>query len=186
MKMVALVSHDRGKTWPDYMTIMDNSADRIIYWESKIIELKNDMLVAVAWVYNELTGKDLPNHYTISRDGGRTWLRPMSTGILGETMAVAELEGARILSVYRRMDKPGLWATVSHFENDSWINDKDYPLWGVQEMSLISKSASMVQDFNELKFGAPSVATLPDGSVFIAFWCYERMVSNIRWFRLRV
>jgi sialidase-1 len=101
-------------------------------------------------------------------------------------MAIAELSGGRIFSVYRRMDKPGLWATISHLEKDAWINEEDYPLWGTQEKSLTDKSGSMVQDFNELKFGAPAIAHLPGDALFVAFWCYEKMVSNIRWFKLKI
>jgi sialidase-1 len=186
MKMVALVSHDKGKTWPDYMSVMDRNEDKIIYWESKIIELKNGLLVAIAWTYDEKNGKDLPNHYTISRDGGKSWQVPVSINIHGETMAITELPDGRLIMVYRRMDKPGLWSTVSHLKNNEWINEKDYSLWGAQESGLTNKSDNMVQDFNELKFGAPCITLLPDNLVYVAFWCYEKMVSNIRWFKLRI
>ena len=186
MKMVALVSSDGGKTWPAYTNVMDGDADHIIYWESKIIELANNVLITVAWAYNEAQGKDLPNHYTISRDDGKTWLIPRSTNIQGQTMAIAALPDGRLLSVYRRIDKPGLWVTISRLDNDAWINEDEFPLWGSQEKSLMHKSDSMVQDFNELKFGAPCITVLPDNSVYVAFWCYEKMVSNIRWFKLIV
>jgi len=186
MKMIALVSSDAGKTWPEYTDVMNGNADHIIYWEGKIIELSNNILIAVAWAYNEIQGKDLPNQYTISHDGGKSWLVPQSTNIQGQTMAIAALHDGRLLSVYRRIDKPGLWVTVSRLDNDAWINEDEFPLWGSQETSLVHKSDSMVQDFNELKFGAPCITLLPDNSVYVAFWCYEKMVSNIRWFKIVV
>jgi hypothetical protein len=186
MKMIALVSYDEGNTWPEYIDVMNDNEDKIIYWESKIIELSNGFLVAVAWAYNEAQGKDLPNHYTISRDGGKTWLPPSSTHIQGQTMAIAELHDGHLLTVYRRIDKPGLWVTISKLENDAWINENEFPLWGSQETSLVHKSDSMVQDFNELKFGAPCITVLSDNCVYVTFWCYEKMVSNIRWFKLSV
>ena len=186
MKMVTLVSYDQGKSWPEYTDVMDGSLNNIIYWESKLVELSKGTLVAVAWAYDEVKGKDLPNHYTLSHDGGKTWLAPASTFIQGQTMALAELPDGRLLTVYRRMDKPGLWATISRLENDVWINEKDYSLWGAQEMNLVKKSDNMVQDFNELKFGAPCITILPDNSIYIAFWCYEKMVSNIRWLKFVV
>lgn len=184
MKMVALVSSDKGNTWPEYFDVMDRSEESIIFWEGKIIELSQGILLAVAWAYNERQGKDLPNQYTISRDGGKTWMVPASTNILGETMAIASPANGRVLAVYRRMDKPGLWMTIVRIEGDTWVNEKDVPLWGVQEQNLADKSDNMVTDFNELKFGAPCITILPDKSVHIAFWCYEKMVSNIRWFKL--
>lgn len=186
MKMIALVSYDEGKTWPEYVDVMDGNAQKIIYWESKIIELTDKTLVAIAWTYNEAQGKDLPNHYTISRDGGRTWLAPRSTGIQGETMAIVELHDGRLLSVYRRIDKLGLWITISRLENDEWIDEDEFPIWGSQEKSLTHQSDNMVHDFNELKFGAPCITLLPGNVVYIAFWCYEKLGSNIRWYKLIV
>ena len=186
MKMVALVSQDNGETWPEFINVMDRSKEKIIFWESKIIELSKGVLLAVAWAYDEGQGKDLPNQYTLSHDGGRTWLTPTSTNILGETMAITLAPDGKVLSVYRRMDKPGLWVTIVRIEGERWINEKEIPLWGAQEISLTNKSDNMVQDFNELKFGAPCITILPDKTVFISFWCYEKMVSNIRWFKLSV
>ena len=186
MKMVALISHDNGNTWPEYINVMDRNHEKIIFWESKIIELSEGELLAVAWAYDEKQGKDLPNQYTISHDGGKTWMSPSSTSILGETMAIASKSDDEILSVYRRMDKPGLWMTIVRIEGDSWKNEKEIPLWGAQELNLTDKSGNMVQDFNELRFGAPCITILPDKTVYIAFWCYEKMVSNIRWFKLDI
>lgn len=186
MKMIALVSYDKGNTWPEYLDVMDRSADNVIFLESKIIELANTMLVGVAWTYDEAQGKDLPNHYTLSRDGGKTWLPPLSTNIQGQTMAIAELNDGRLLCVYRRMDKPGLWVTIARLNNDAWISENEFPLWGSQTEAFTNQSDNIVHDFNELKFGAPCITSLPDNSVYIAFWCYEKMVSNIRWFKLIV
>jgi hypothetical protein len=186
MKMIALVSYDEGNTWPEYLDVMNGNADKTIYWESKIIELSNDVLVAVAWAYNEAQGKDLPNHYTISRDGGKIWLPPGSTQIQGQTMAITELHDGRLLTVYRRIDKPGLWVNISKLEHDAWVNEDEFPLWGSQANSLTHQSDNRVHDFNELKFGAPCITLLPDNLVYIAFWCYEKMVSNIRWFKIMV
>lgn len=186
MKMVCLVSSDQGKTWPDYIDVMNGSLKRIIYWESKIVELSNGTLVAVAWAYDEEHGIDLPNSYSLSYDGAKTWLDPTSTGINGQTISLIELPDRRLLTVYRRTDKPGLWATISRIEGDRWVNETDYSLWGGQEMSLMGRTDNIVQDFNDLKFGAPFISLLPNNTIYIAFWCYEKMVSNIRWLKFTI
>ena len=185
MKMIALISGDEGKSWPQYIEVMNGSAEAIIYWEGKIIELSDGRLLSVAWVYDEKKGVDLPNHFTISNNYGETWLKPASTNIQGQTMAITPLPGGKLLTVYRRMDKRGLWLTVTRLENDQWINEQDFLLWGgEQQIDRNNKPENMVHEFNELKFGAPCVTILPDNSVYIAFWCYEKMISNIRWFRI--
>ena len=188
MKAIALCSYDRGKTWPEYVDVMDRYADHVIYWEQKIIELDGDRLMSVAWGFNEAAGEDIPNQYAINEDGGRYFGPPQSTGLWGQTLTPIRLPDGRILCIYRRMDKPGLWANISRVKDDQWINETDAPLWGAKASGLLKKgpTENMAADFNVLKFGAPCAVLLPNGEVFVAFWCVEDCVSNIRWFRLRV
>lgn len=183
MKMIALVSRDQGRSWPEYLTVMDGNAQKIIYWEGKVIELKNGNLLSVSWAYNEGKGQDITNQYSLSYDGGRNWIDPASTGICGQTIAVAQLADGSLIVVYRRVDQPGLWAQIFEMEERKWKPIQDFCLWGGNGIDM-QKGNNMVADFNALKFGAPSIAQLADESVYIVFWCYEKMVSNIRWIKL--
>ena len=88
--------------------------------------------------------------------------------------------------VYRRMDRPGLWANLSHLEGDRWVNDDEAPIWGAGQQRLTGDSDNMVQNFQVLRFGAPCVLRLDDGTIFVAFWCYEDCVSVIRWYKLAI
>jgi sialidase-1 len=188
IKMIGIVSHDRGQTWPEYMDVMNEAGlgKKVYFWESKIVEFKDGRLLAVAWVYDDIAKKDRPNHYSLSKDGGKTWSQAASMGLQGQTLTPIVLDDNRILCVYRRMDKPGLWANLSHLDGDRWVNDSDLPLWGQQAQGLTSTSEDMVHNFNVLRFGAPCMTRLADGTIFVAFWCYEDCVSNIRWFKLEI
>lgn len=84
-------------------------------------------------------------------------------------MTIMQTPDGKILSIFRRMDKPGLWITISQLVGDKWLNEKNIPLWGVKVKSLTDKSDNQVHDFNVLKFGAPCVTILPDETVYIAF-----------------
>ena len=185
-RMVALVSYDLGKTWPEYMDVMVDPKQEHQFWESKIIELPDGRLCAVAWIYNSVDAKDLPNHFALSGDGGKSWTEPQSTGLQGQTLTPYVLDDGRILSIYRRMDRPGLWANVSRLKGSRWVNEDSEPLWGHQVNGLTGKSVNMVHNFSVLKFGAPCITSLSDGTIFTAFWCYEDCVSNIRWFKFNV
>jgi sialidase-1 len=186
MKMVAFVSHDKGQTWPEYRDVMVDPEQRAIYWESKIAEMPDGRLLAVAWVYDQIAGADLPNRYALSADGGNTWTPPATTGLQGQTPTPFVLDDGRVLLVYRRIDRPGLWANLAHFEGDAWVNDAEAPIWGGGVQRLTGDSTNMVQNFNVLRFGAPCITRLSDGDLFLAFWCYEDCVSVIRWYRLSV
>jgi hypothetical protein len=186
MRMVAFVSKDNGLTWPEYMDVMHDERQNVIYWESKIIELKDGRLVAVAWAYDEKQGKDLPNQFALSDDSGKTWTQPASMGLFGQTLTPLVLDDGRILCVYRRMDLPGLWAAVGRLDGDAWVNDGHMPLWGFKTGNLTKTDNNMVSNFNVLRFGAPCVIKLFDGTIFIAFWCYEDCVSNIRYIKIEL
>ena len=185
MKMVALVSYDQGKTWKDYLTVMDNTSQQIIHWEGKITELNNGNMLATAWVFDEKNGMDLPNHYAVSYDKGKNWTPPLSMNIVGQTMATVQLDDGRIVVVYRRMDVAGLRLSVLSL-SDATLNTEDSAcLWnGVQVPN--NKRENMVTEFNELKFGAPCITKLSEKTLFITFWCYEKMVSNIRWVKVEL
>lgn len=186
-RMVALVSDNEGHTWPSYLDVMHSPDNNLIFWESKIVELNDGRLLAVAWCYDERARRDRPNQYAVSDDGGATWSEPLSTGLLGQTMTPFVLDSGRILCAYRRMDKPGLWAAIARLDGDRWVTDALEPLWGhTHDGGITTTCENMVENFNTLKFGAPSMVRCPDGSVFLAFWCYEDNVSVIRGIRLQL
>ncbi len=186
MKTIALISHDRGRTWPEFTEVYDTHGRPEIHWESKIIELSDGTLVGAAWGYDESTAKDLPNQYAVSRDCGRTWTPPGSTGLTGQTLTPFALPDDRILCVYRRIDRPGLWANVSRLEGNSWVNEAEAPLWGTGATGLTAATDNMARNFQVLRFGAPCIVNSPGGDIFVAFWGVEDCVSNIRWFKLRL
>ena len=96
VRLVALVSRDRGKSWPTWFDVMADRRNGYFFWESKIVELSDSTLVDVAWVYDRARARDLPNHFSLSRDGGRTWSPRRSTGIRGQTLTPLRLDDDRL------------------------------------------------------------------------------------------
>lgn len=186
VRMIALVSHDQGKTWPEYWDVMREPQGRVFFWETKMAEFSDGTLLTAAWKYDDIAGKDGPNQYVLSRDRGQSWTVPMSTGLQGQTMTPMVLNDDRILCVYRRMDKPGLWANLARLEGDQWINETQIPVWGTSFSSLVATDENMSENFTKLRFGAPCMTVLPDGQIFMAFWCFEDCTCVTRWYRLRI
>jgi hypothetical protein len=183
MKAVALVSTDRGKTWPRAIDVMDDYANGVIHFEQSIRELSDGRLLAVAWAYDERTGKSGPTPYAISRDG-RCFSKPQLTGLRGQTAKILALPGDRILCLYRRDDRPGLWANLSRIDGDRWVNLGDEaPIWQ-GAASGMSGERRPGDELSDLKFGFPNMLLLPSGEVLAAFWCNEQCQNVIRWVRL--
>lgn len=198
MKMVTFVSSDQGKTWPTYYDVMSDDQRVNIFWESKMVELEDGRLLSAAWVYDQQNDKDLDNHYSIStqtieeRDSqegvltGLSFTPPSSCGLKGQTLQLYGLENGKVLTVYRRTDRPDLWANLSRIDGEQWINGQEFPLWGDGSLGLTTHTGNMAGDFAVLKFGAPSVCLLKSGILFISFWAVEEGVSNIRWIKIRL
>jgi hypothetical protein len=186
LRTVAFVSTDRGRTWPAYVNTMVNIEDEITYWESKMLHLRDGRLLVVAWAYDRKNKKDLPNHYVISADGGKTFSQPKPMDVLGQTLTPLELSDGRMLFVYRRMDKPGLWALTSRLVGERWQHEEELGLWGVAAGSLTAHTANMSVNFSRLRFGAPCLVDMGDGTVHVSFWATEDCQSVARWIRVRV
>ncbi|MGI6562863.1 MAG: sialidase family protein [Clostridia bacterium] len=186
LKMVAFLSYDQGRTWPEYTVVMQRPERRIYFWESKIIPVDSGRLLAVAWAYDDEAGADLENHYAISDDGGKTFGPAMSTGLQGQTLTSIYIEDGRILSAYRRMDKRGLWLNLSVLDGDRWINIDQTPLWGADEDNLTGQGKNMSEKFKELKFGAPHMLKCKDGTILLSFWCVENGLGIIRFCRFKI
>ena len=185
MKAASFVSHDRGATWPAAMVEFDRWAEDIIYWEQSLVQLPDGRLLAVAWSLNWKSGAVEPTPYAISPDG-RAFTVHGLTGFRGQTTKLALLPDGRVFAAYRRQDQPGLWATTARIEGDRWTNLETAPLWQGVDSSGMTGTMDTGSELIALKFGYPSIAVEPGGTVLIAFWCQEDCITNIRWLRVAV
>lgn len=182
VKMVAFLSKDNGETWDEYVDVMCDPEDFIIYWESRMLQMQDGRILATAWTYDSKQNVDLPDSYVIG--DGKSFSKPASTGLTGQTLEPVLLPNGQILSLYRRTDMPGLWGNLSHIEGDAWINDDEMFLWGGKGERLFRTEKNMVENFNVLRFGAPNAFLLDDTTCYVCFWCVEDNVSNIRWLKI--
>ena len=186
MKAIALVSHDRGRTWPEYVEVMNGVAENVLYWEQKLIDLGDGRLLAVCWTHDLTAGADRQVHYAISSDDGRNFGPPRPTGLQGQTSTPIALGDGRIVCVYRRTDRPGLWASYARIIGDAWVNEAELGLWGHAQAGAANSvdGENLSRSFTTLKFGLPAGLALPNGEVYVAFWCVEDCLYVIRWLRI--
>jgi hypothetical protein len=185
MNAIALVSHDRGRTWPEYLKIMAAYDQGVVHWEQSLVELPGGRLLSVAWALHEASGRTQPTPYAISQDR-RTFGPPRPTGFLGQTAKILRLADGRILCVYRRDDRPGLWANLARIEGNGWINLAEAPLWqGVATSGMLGRQTPG-EELSSLKFGYPTLTQMADGDVLVLFWCCEDCIYNIRWLRVAI
>jgi hypothetical protein len=182
---VVLISDDKGKSWPSFGRTFDGRESGISHLEQSVIQLQDGRVLAVSWAHDTKSGNNFPSVYSLSEDRGGTFSPPIETGFLAQTAKVVQLDDGRLLCVYRRNDKPGLWATLAGLEGNKWINLGKAPLWQGAESGMSGKSNSG-EELSLLKFGYPSVRQVATDELLLLFWCQEDCINNIRWLRLRV
>lgn len=192
MQAIALVSYDRGRTWPDWTTVVDQSAQGVVSWEQGLTQLADGRLLAIVWSFDERSGRSLPNRYALSVAGspadGLEPIRfgpPKENGLVGETAKLLTLADGRVLCLRRRLDRPGLWATLVEIQGDDWRTLEELPLWQGVESGMHGRGSSS-DELSALKFGFPSFVQLPSGDVLAVFWCVEDGLHIVRRVHLRV
>jgi hypothetical protein len=182
---VALISDDRGRTWPRFGRIFDGRQSGLLHWEVSVVQLADGRVLAVAWVHDPRTLADHPNEFAISSDDGQTFGEPDSTGLQGQTCKLLRLHDGRVLCFYRRLDQPGLWANLANVDGVRWHNLAEMAVWQGEGASA-ERAQNSADELAALRFGYPTPIQLPDGQVLVVFWCVEACQSVIRLARLRI
>src|SRR5690606_25760301 len=126
------------------------------------------------------------NRYALSPDEGESFSPPLDTPLHGQTCSILGLEDNHVLAVYRRLDKPGLWAHLARIEGSRWLPVSEMLLWGRETLALASGTSSDLRNLHQLRFGFPTLIRLADRDVFCVFWGLEDGLMVIRSFRLAV
>lgn len=90
-----LLSNDQGKSWGDIIPI-GKEADLFLAAETDVIRLRDGSLFAALRGQNEV-----PMHYAISNDMGKSWSEAKSIGFFGHSPHLTRLSSGEILLVYR-------------------------------------------------------------------------------------
>ena len=184
-RSVVFISKDQGATWSSSANTFHQP--ETIFWEQSLIRMDDGRLIVAAWAHDLVTGQNQPTPFAISNDSGTTFSEPYATGFEGQTCKLLSLGENRILCVYRRSDKPGLWATLSQIDGHTWKNLYDLPLWGsnLQSSGMVGEDNTF-DELSGLHFGYPTLLRTGPTSVLVSFWCLEGWTCNIRWFKLEI
>ena len=183
-KAVALVSHDQGSTWPDYIEVMDGHEEGICYFEQGVTQLADGRLFALAWALDEARGTTRSVDYAIGDGDG--FCPPRRTPLAGETAKVFALPDGRALCLYRGIEPPGLCGVIIDVTEDRAVFGEPVVLWQGAALSMMFGTGVAAQEMRDLKLGSPHLVLMPNGEVFAACWCCEDEIFNIRWVRLAI
>lgn len=164
-----LVTKDEGKTWNDDTVCMEFPGDSVTCYEQRICVLESGTIVNIGWNEGFTAGR-MPNHITYSTDNGKTFSKPVDTGIMGQAASVTALGGERFAAIIARRrdtEEPGIYAYIVDFSEKTWKVEEEAKLWGPD---IMTRAAGMAEIFAFLKFGQPSLYAAKDGKYYLVFW----------------
>jgi sialidase-1 len=184
---VLLRSHDQGRTWNDRTTYFQNLGNPITPFEARICEMQDGRLVALVWAYDSAADRHLPNHVTVSHDEGYTWSGPVSTGHMGQASNLLWLGGDLLLTIHaHRGAEIGIYVRLIDFAGDRWKPLAETVIYGGGSRPQTREGQQMVEMFQSLRFGQPSLLRLNNGDILAAHWSIEDGQGRIRAHRLQL
>jgi len=185
-QVALLRSDDHGKTWQQSSMIRfpEEYATAAEAW---VVELADGRLLGTCWKMNQKDGSDFPNQYALSLDAGVTWQPTRSTGIMGQSTALAPLPDGRALFIYnqRRHGEIGVWMAAVRPALFDFGVEVDQIVWRAQVRSQKGDAADHA-GWTDFAFGEPAVVLHPDGDLLLALWCIQPDGAGIRFVRLRM
>lgn len=185
-QVVSLSSDDEGRTW-DHTAMLRFEQVHSGGCQAWIVELADGRLLGTCWHHDYQEQREYPNPWSLSRDGGSTWLPTRSTGIMGQSTSLAALPDGRALLVYnqRQHGEIGVWlAVVRPTESDFGVESNDI-VWRAQT-PIQSVSSGGHAEWQDFSFGEPSATVLPDGTLLVTLWCIQPTDQGIRYVKLRM
>jgi hypothetical protein len=182
---LAIASDDNGQSWKCLSRYYSAAEENIAPWETRLTVGPDGQVVAIWWAYNTVDNVHLPNMVAISRDEGATWSDPIDTGIEAQASNMLHLEGTRYLSIHcHRADAtPGLFVRLVDLADDKWTVAAEEKIWG--NFGSQDSTVNMAEQFDNLKFGQPSLLKLDDKQFLAAHWCVENGQYVIKTHRLQ-
>lgn len=176
---VLVRSTDRGRTWEDRTVFFQTGAGNLTPFEPRLTEMQDGRLVALVWAYDQAADRHYSNHVTVSDDDGRTWSKPIDTGVMGQASNLVWLGGDRLLTIHaHRGDDIGIYVRVVDFTKNEWKTLAETVIYG-QTAKQTAEGQSASEMFKSLRFGQPSLLALGDGEFLATHWCVEEGQGKI-------
>ena len=183
-QVLCLVSRDQGKTWK-HNTMLHFESEDDLGAESWVVELSDGRLLAIGWHIRGDIAQT--NKYALSSDAGATWSRTLSTGIFGQSTALAPLAQGQALFIYnqRKQGDIGVWLALIQPTMGSLgllVNER---IWAAEIASRGGATGDFT-DWTSYAFGEPSVTPLADGTILATLWALQPSGNGIRYVKLRL
>ncbi len=98
-RVVYVYSDDEGRSWSEPVTICEDRAGTLFFWDQRAALSPDRALVTFSWTYHKPENRYLNIRRRSSRDEGRTWTEPEDLGFADQPSHPAVLaDGSAVLA----------------------------------------------------------------------------------------
>lgn len=190
IKGFGLYSDDRGKTWSERVDFPSASNSEKMFSHSRYTQMLDGRIAALQWTQNINATKEFDLHFTVSDESGTVWSDPRPTGIKGQTSWLADMGDGLLVATYTSREgmNPGIRVVVSDDAGKTWDLDNEITIWdavGQEYLGAVQKPTYPASHDN-IAFGKPNSARMPNGEIISSWWCTQACVTHARFARLAV
>ena len=190
IKGLAVFSRDRGATWEERVDFPSASDATRAYSHSRYTRTLDGRVAVLQWTQEVGTAKDFDLHLTVSDQTGTEWTSPQPTGIRGQTSWLADLGDGVFAAAYTSREgmEPGIKVVVSEDEGRTWDLENEIVVWDAvgQEYLGVERKPQYPDSHDNIAYGKPNLARLPNGELIASWWCTQACVTHARFARIAV
>ncbi len=188
IKGFAIYSDDQGRTWSGRRDFPYAADAKKMYSHSRYTRMLDGRVAALHWTQRVGTDTDVDIHITISDEATNEWSEPQPTGMMGQTSWMADMGDGVLMAAYtlREGMEPSIRAILSRDEGVTWDFEHEVVIWDAvgQEYLGTERRPSYPASHDNLAFGKPNAARMPNGEIICSWWCTQACVTHARFARL--
>jgi hypothetical protein len=188
LRVVYLYSRDRGETWSAPVTVAEDPAHRVFYWDQRAGVAPDGTLVTFSWTYEGETNTYRNVQRNLSTDQGRSWRGFEDLGFTDQPSRPAILPDGRVVVAWvDRFETASIRARSSARPDAPFPKKTEVVLYEHErEERLAADATKLVRQIVHWSYGLPFAETLPNGEVMVVYYAGTETCMDCRWARLRV
>jgi hypothetical protein len=163
------LSHDNGRTWSEHVLMQGKPVENKVYWDQRIAQFSDGRMIALYWTYDTVENRDYSIHMSFSDRTGRSWSKPVDTGLIGQIACPIICDDNHIIMLYvRRDDRREILARASFDGGRIWDPGSEISIY--RQGGSVSDSKDLFDAMNQWSYGHPSGIVLDENTIAAVYY----------------
>lgn len=177
------ISCDVAKSWTECIEIGGRSIGDKVFWDQRIAQLGNGLLINLFWSYHSVQQKDLNIHVSFSTDDGRTWSVPRDTEVKGQIAFPVVISKKHIIMLYvKRDEERRIMAIPSYDSGQSWDVLSQICIYQHPDCS---DSGNLFEAMNQWSYGHPYGIKTGRDELSAVYYAGKPELMSLRFCKIR-